>query len=199
MPKFNCATCVRWAVRALIAALAGAAACGPTGIFGNNTTLGGDTPGSRGSIRVMFINRTPFRAIFTYGTYDTQNTDFGPDIDQFSVNPDPSLRLEGNSTSGVVSLTCGRVFSIGGEELIARIKDKGLTTTLSEEALQPGIVFSDKPLDDAEAGQPTAGQAPPVVTLQGSEFPCDALLIYTFSLDDTQDSGFRVDTEVVPP
>ena len=200
---FSCSRCVKWTVRLSLVALAGAAACGPHTIFGNATSLGGDTPGSRGSVRVTFINNTPYRAIFTYGVYDDQSTDFGPDFGQFMVNP-PSTnaldgRLEGNSTSPVMTLQCARVFSIGGVELINRIKNQHLDSGTDADALVPGIGFSDKPVNDPEAGQATAGRADEVVTFQGTQFPCDSLLVYTFTPDSTKTGGVRVDLQVIWP
>jgi len=199
MPMRACFVCVKWTVWMLALAFVAGAVC-VGGIPNNTSSLGGDVPGRRGNIRVTFINNTDFRAIFTYGTYDPSFEDFQPLFGQFSVDPDPANRLEGNSESNVITFNqCGRVFSLGGAQLIDRIREAGLATGLSEEALQPGIAFSDKPLDDPEAGQATAGRAPEVVTFQGTEYQCESLLIYTLEADPTQPSGFRVDLEVVPP
>ena len=33
-------------------------------------SLGGSTAAARGTVRVLFINNTPHRAVFTYGTFD---------------------------------------------------------------------------------------------------------------------------------
>ena len=189
---------VKWPVGVLAAALTMSVACGGGGIF-NAASLGGNNPGDRANLQVIFINNTPFRAIFTYGTYDPLNKGFRPDARQFSADADPALRLERDSESEVITFTrCGRAFSLGGAALIDRLKDAGLTADLREEALQPGIAFSDKPLDDPGAGQATAGRAPEVVTEQGVEYPCGALLIYTLEVDPTQPSGFRVGLEVMP-
>lgn len=198
MPMRSCSRFVKCAVLVLAMALTAGLAC-PGGIFNNTASLGGDNPGDRANLRVAFINNTPFRAIFTYGTYDPLNKGFEPGARQFSVNADPNLRLEGNSESDVITFSqCGRAFSLGGAELIDRLREAGLTSDLSEEALEPGIAFSDKPLDDPEAGQATAGRAPEVVTFQGTEYPCGSLLIYTFEVDPAQPSGFRVDLRVMP-
>lgn len=198
-----CSVCVKWTARLLAIGLVGTAACGPYGLLGNATSLGGDTAGDRGSIHVVFINNTPYRAIFTYGVYDTDSTEFGPEFGQFVVDPSTSNplegRLEGNTTSSIITLDCARVFSIGGSELITRIKDKDLDVGADEEALVAGIGFSDKTLDDAQAGQATAGRADEVVTMQGTKFACDSLLVYTFTQDSTQASGFRVGFQVIPP
>lgn len=180
-------------------ALAGTPGCDVDTFLNSTASLGGNTPGSRGNIRIGFINHTPFRAVFTYGTYDPQNPDFQPRFRQFFIDASASNRLEGNSDSPIVTLTCARAVSLGGAEFIQRLKDANLVASASEEALEPGIAFSDRPLDDPQAGQATAGRAPAVLTLQGAEFQCDSLLLYTFELDDTQPSGFRVDLQVILP
>jgi hypothetical protein len=172
--------------------------CGPA-YYNNTTTLGGDTPGGRSNINVGFVNNTPFRAIFTYGTYDPRNPGFTPEFKQFFVDPDPANRLEGNSESDVVSFQCGRAMAIGTQELIDAIREAKIVGDSNEAALQAGIAFSDKPLDDPDADQPTAGRAVGVTTLQGAEYQCDSLLVYTFEVDPSQSGGFRIDLTVVLP
>ena len=172
--------------------------CTPA-FFNNTTTLGGDTPGGRSNVNVAFINHTPFRAIFTYGTYDPRNSAFTPQFKQFFVDPDPANRLEGNSESTIVSLQCGRALAVGTQDLIDAIRDSKPETPPNETALQAGIAFSDKPLDDPAADQPTAGRAVGVTTYQGAEFQCDSLLVYTFEVDATQPGGFRIDLSVILP
>ena len=189
-----------YTVRALLGGLlASLVSCTPTAFVNNTASLGGTTPGSRGNISVAFINKTPFRAIFTYGTYDPQNNQFTPQFGQFSATADASTRLEGNSESTPVTFQCGRAISVGGEQLIQWLKDQNLTGSADEAALQPGIAFSDKPLDDPDADQPTAGRVNGVVTLQGVEYQCDSLVVYTFDLDSTSSSGFKVTYEVILP
>lgn len=181
---------------------AGSLACSPTQFQNNTASLGGTTPGQRGNVRVSFVNKTPFRAIFTYGTYDPLDTDtqfHTLTFHQFFVDPNPANRLEGNSESGIITMPCNRVVSLGGAELIQRIKDAHQASALSEEALTPGIAFSDKPLDDPQAGQATAGRAPAVETLQGAAYQCESLLVYTLNVDPAQPSGFRVDLNVILP
>jgi len=176
-----------------------ALSCSPATYLNNTTSLGGNNPGQRGNIMVQFENRTPFRAIFTYGSYDPQNQQFGPQFGQFFASTTTSQRLEGNTISPVFTFDCGRAFSLGGQQLIEYIRKNNLTQDTDPEALVPGITFSDRPVDDPEAEAPTAGRADPVTNLQGVDYPCDALLIYTLNLDDTQPSGFRIDMTVVVP
>ncbi len=173
--------------------------CTPAAFINNTTTLGGTTPGSRGNISIAFINRTPFRAIFTYGVYDPQNPQFRPEFGQFAAGPDSTTRLEGNSESDTITFTCGRAISVGGDRLIQLIRDQNLVGDSDPAALQPGIAFSDQPLDSEDADQPTAGRATGVVTLQGVEFQCDSLVVYTFELDEESEDGFRISYEVLLP
>jgi hypothetical protein len=163
--------------------------------YNMTTTLGGSMPGQRSGINVMFINNTPYRAIFTFGTYDAQNIPsidpddnlaFTPQFDQFFASDDASERLEGNTSSAVFTFTCGRALSVGGHQIIQIIQimeDEDLTGDLDESALTPGIGFSADPLDSDDADQPTAGTGDETVTLQGAEYQCDSLLVYTFSID----------------
>jgi hypothetical protein len=171
--------------------------CGSAAFFNNTTSLGGDVPGGRGNIFVGFINKTPFRAIFTFGSYDPRNPLFPPQFKQFFVDPDPENRLEGNSESAISQFQCGRAISVGGTEFIEAVRDSELEEAPDEAALQPGIAFSDKPLDDPAADEPTAGRAAGVTTLQGAEFECESLLIYTFEVDPSQPGGFRIDLDVI--
>jgi len=64
---------------------------------------------------------------------------------------------------------------------------------------QAGIAFSDRPLDDPDAGISTAGWAPGLVTLQGAEYQCDSLVTYTFEVDPSQPGGIRTDVQVILP
>jgi len=110
----------RWVGRlAVYCGLMACLSCTPDAFFNNTASLGGSTPGGRGNIDVSFVNKTPFRAILTFGTYDPQNYDgFPVQFGQFAANPDPTVRLEGNSEAGPFTFPCGRVFSLGGEEMI---------------------------------------------------------------------------------
>lgn len=189
--------------------------------FNNTTTLGGSIPGRRTSIYIAFINNTPYRAIFTFGTYDPLNMDqqgplaFPIAFEQFYIDPNPDYRLERNSVSRTVVFGCGRAIGVGDQALVDIIEKYGYETTSSgapvyPEALRPlldprtgahkaGIIFSDRPLDAEDAGTHITAWASGVVTLQGAEYPCDALVVYTFDLDETQPGGVRVTPEVMLP
>ncbi len=189
--------------------------------FNNTETLGGTVPGQRSYIQMAFVNNTPYRAIFTFGTYDPLNTDqegplaFPIQFEQFYIDPDPNYRLERNSTSQTYGFRCGRAIGVGDAALVEIIEKNKLEKTTGgapvySEALRPivdeetgkkkaGIIFSDRPLDSEDAGTHITAWASGFVTLQGADYPCEALVVYTFDLDDTQPGGVRVTTEVILP
>ena len=89
-----------------------AAVGGCTELWRNQTaSLGGDQAGDRGTIRAVFINNTPHRAVFTSGTYDQLDSGTRPDFVQFSADGD--LTLDGDTSSDIGALDCARVFAIG--------------------------------------------------------------------------------------
>jgi hypothetical protein len=182
--------------------------CGSEIILNNIASLGGDQPGDRGTVRITFINNTPYRAIFTFGVLDPQDQFTVPNYEQFYVDPtedenDLNRGLAGNQSSIIFPFPCGRRISLGGELLISRIRGSGAdrfgTGTPAEEvALRTGIAFSDVPLDDPDANAPTAGLIDEVTTPQGVEFLCDSpLVVYTFELDEESPQGIRVDLDVI--
>lgn len=189
--------------------------------FNNTSSLGGDTPGLRGDVEVAFVNNTPYRALFTYGTYDPLNLDqnqffaFPVQFEQFSLDDNARYRLERNSTSNTFTFACGRAMALGTETLAELIEDNDIRETTSgapvyTQFLRPvvgsdgeqdiaGIAFTDRALDDPDAGASIVAWAEPVVTLQGAEYQCESRIIYTFEQDDTQPGGIRVDIEVILP
>jgi len=200
----------------LLGGLAGIPGCtGAYEAFLNNTaSLGGSTPGQRGNLSVAFINRTPYRAVFTFGTYDPQDQNSVPVFSQFYVDPlrppDGFNRgLEGNESSDVISFLsggrpfCGRMLSLGGEEMIRRIRSRDARrlndgAAPDAAALEPGIAFSGKPIDDTTAPPDDFARRDAVDTLQGAEYPCGGLVIYTFQIDPQAPQGIRIDMEFIP-
>jgi hypothetical protein len=182
-----------WGIAAALTLLCGAQ-CGFN--LGNQTaSLGGSTAGGRGIVRVVFINKTSHRAAFTFGTYDQTDPETRPDFDQFGPEPE-GQGLDGASASDIVTLSCARVFSIGGPALLALIDENLPDAVTVDEALVEGIAFFHVDADDNE---PTlAGTAPPFAALLGIDFPCNALLIIRFELDDVGPDPFRVDFEIIP-
>ncbi len=216
------------ALYALIAvAGSGVLFCGCVDFLANQTaSLGGDTAGGRGTVRVLFINNTPHRAVFTYGTYDQTDPSFVPEFSQFSL--DGGTTLDAGQTSSIApandaaSLECARVFSIGSAELLRLIRNNVPQDQLvdtNDEAMLEGAEFFDIPDEDDDAGQdedaegaadddgesedttePTSqGFAMPFEALLGVDFPCNSLLIIRFEIDDADADGpFRVDFELIP-
>ena len=192
----------RWvAVFSAAGLLVSGVACTPISFLNNTSSLGGDAVGRRGNLDVAFINNTPYRAIFTFGVYDPLSLEFSERFDQYFAAEDPASRLEGNSEGELMTFTCGRALSVGGDQMLARIRDGGGETTegVNVDALAPGVAFSDKPLDDPDANMPTAGRADGRDTLIGVDFECGSLLIFTFEEDPNEPDGFRIDLEVFPP
>lgn len=143
------------------------------------------------NLRVSFINNTPFRAIFTFGSYDpldknTSPTNFG------------QLRLESGATSPVQNQPCRKVFSVGGEELIRLIQVRNLTVN-DERALVDGTNFSGAPLGDPLEAVATEGTAVGRVDRAGVDYDCESVIVYTFEQDATAPGGFRIDANVVTP
>ena len=62
-----------------------------------------------------------------------------------------------------------------------------------------GEFFSISGDGSAAAPAPVSqGKAPPFEALLGVDFPCNALLIVRFEIDDLGPSPFRVDFELIP-
>ncbi|HUU82963.1 MAG TPA: hypothetical protein VM243_05600 [Phycisphaerae bacterium] len=167
--------------------------------FQNQTaSRGGEQAGSSGTIWVAFINNTPYRAIFTYGTYNNTSQLAQPTAAQFVSLPG-SESLEGDVVANTRTLPCNRVFSVGDAELLRLIDENLDDTTLAPEALEEGIKFSSAPIDDVDANAATEGFAPPVRALLGVDFPCGAIIIIRFEIADVGDAPFRADFEIIPP
>lgn len=156
-------------------------------------------------IQVGFINNTPFRAIFTFGTYDPLDRDTLPTNLQ-------QLRLEGNTASAQFLQPCRRVLSVGGDELIRLINenehDPAVNVT-DPRALVRGVNFSAAPLGDPLEAEPTEGTALGQVRRLGVDFSCartdireitgTGLLLFTFEQDPAAPGGFRIDYQFLQP
>ena len=177
---------------ALMVCLSG---CSFDALLRNTASLGGDTAGDRGEISVVFINNTPYRAIFTAGTYDNLDQETTPDIVQVTST---SSALEGNSQSPPGQLTCARVMSVGGAGLVTRVRQNLAANQFDDELLFEGVRFSSAATDDEQADEATQGTAPARVAYIGSEFECGALLIYRLEFDDAGPNPFTVELTVIP-
>ncbi|QDV89090.1 hypothetical protein RAS2_01510 [Phycisphaerae bacterium RAS2] len=157
------------------------------------------------AVQVGFVNNTPFRAIFTFGSYNPLDqeglpTNFG------------QRRIEGNTATAVVAAPCRKTFSIGGEELIRLIDQNRNNPQIvinDERALVEGVFFSSAPLGDPLEAEPTEGTAQAINLLNGVDFSCvrkdifettgAGLLTFTFEEDPASPGGFRIDYAFLPP
>jgi len=168
--------------------------------FSNLTaSLGGNVAGRRGQVQIAFFNNTPYRAVFTFATYDQTDQSSEPDFRQFGHDED-GLILEGDSNSPIGALDCGRVFSIGGPRMLALIADNLPDAPIADEAFIEGVEFFSISDEDSDAATSpiTQGKAPPFEALLGVDFPCNALLIVRLEIDDVGPAPFRIDFELIP-
>ena len=196
----------------LAAGLVSTLACGvPTFLTNYTTSLGGDTPGGRGTINAVVVNNTPFFASFTIGAYDQLNdaqtmTGFDPaapaaNADYYQFFADPAFPqyqpMERNTTSLTFGFTCARAVSLGDRGLIQAIRERD--TEAKTATLQEGITFSDKLPTDPTAQKFTINGVANQVQLLGVNYQCESLVVFTFEPDDTQPFGVRIDAKVVLP
>lgn len=179
-------------------------------LLNNTASLGGDTVGGRANLQVAVINNTPWRAIFTIGTYDPLYQPFAPRFRQFWNDPTTATnRLDAFTQSDTVTFNqCGRAVGVGNEELIDHIlkNDTSAQQVTESSALRPltnsvtgdpmaGVLF----VDETDATLAPRAWSRGIRTLQGSEYLCGSLLIYTFEPDESQPGGVRIDLQVVQP
>jgi len=174
-----------------------AGGCAFDALLRTTASLGGNTAGQRGNVEVLFINNTPFRAVFTFGTYDNLDQDSMPQLQQFSSDTQ-TMNLEGDSQSAILQIPCARVFSIGGQGLITRVRNQLDDGQFQEEALVPGVNFSSAAVGDDDADAATEGTAAPHTAFIGSDFECNALVIYRFEFSDVGPREFEIDMSVIP-
>ena len=186
--------CTAMVIAALV--LIGVSA-GCADFFYNQTaSLGGDTAGDRGSLEVLVINNTPYRAVFTLGTYDQTDVNTQPDIRQFG-NDDDLDKVEGETQTGLLDPQCGRVFAVGSPTLLdATRANPPDEFDPYEDALVEGVAFYEIDADTGEAVY--VGSAPALEARLGVDFPCGALLILHYEIDDFGPEPFRIDFELIP-
>lgn len=171
--------------------------CGLAGLSQLTASLGGDVAGQRGNADVLFINNTPFRAIFVFGAYDNLDSDTQPTLLSFSSNAS-TLNLEGNTETTIQQVQCARVFSIGGQGLLTRATANLDEAALVDVPLVEGVHFSSAAVGDEDADAPIEGIAQPLDSNIGPDFECGSLLIYRMEFDDGGPERFRVELTVVP-
>ena len=184
----------------LVAAVLGLVVCGGCSAdawLHATASLGGDTAGGRGNTQVIFINNTPYRAIFTFGTYDELDQNTAPQLTQFSSSA-TTQNLEGNTQTDPITVQCARVYSIGGTGLIARVLANLDASTYDETALVDGVNFSSAAVGDDLADDATEGKAAANNAFIGADFDCGSLLIYRFEVNDAGPEPFIVQLSVIP-
>jgi len=184
----------RLSAAVLVALLGVVSGCGDV-LSGLTASLGGETAGGRGDVRVLFINNTPHRAVFTAGTYDPLDEFAAPAFSQFGLEGD-ELTLPGDSESAIGAFPCARILSIGGSRLFTLIHANEPDAELIVEASQDGVTFLAE--GETEGGPISQGTIPAFEARLGSDFPCQAFLIIRFEINDVGDEPFRVDFEMIP-
>lgn len=196
---------IQWGLPVIIVSLP-AIMCGGCSIeplLHQTASFGGNAAGDRGNALVLFINNTPYRAVFTFAAYDDldQNTfaaDRNPESRIFAfTDDDDGPNLDGDAFSEILTVKCCRVFSVGGETMRQLIRESLPPDEIVDDALVPGVHFVGVESDDEDAPLPIAE---PRDLLLGLDFPCDSLVIFRFEINEVgdADAGFRVDYEVIP-
>jgi len=159
-------------------------------------TLGGAgaQASPRGDLRVVFINNTPYRAVFSAAAYDAASRHSSIDLVQFGAN-DSEVNLDADTTSGIGTFTCARQVGIGDSDLLRLMTDDFNVVPLIESATIPGVEFFEVMEDGSRESR---GSAAARVVNIGTEFRCESLLIFRFEINDVGDMPFRIDYQVVP-
>ena len=146
-----------------------------------------------GKVTVLIINDTPYRASFTFGSWDSWDRNPPGPIDF------QQLRLEANSASGAGTLTCARNVAIGTAELRQRALDdkSDEQTTFDADAFDTVVHFSDAAADSPLAAVATVGTAEGIGKLLGVDYTCADELMFTFVQDPAAKGGFRIDYTVI--
>ncbi|MGD8454044.1 MAG: hypothetical protein PVJ57_19700 [Phycisphaerae bacterium] len=146
-----------------------------------------------GTISVIFVNDTDYRAVFSFGTYDALDRN-PPGTAQLV-----QLRLEAHDTSSASSLTCRRNMAVGTEEFRQRVVDTDAdnVTGFDADAFNDDVYFSDQPVDSDLAAVPTAGTALGIEKIIGVDYECGDTLIFTFVQDPDAPGGFRIDYTLI--
>ena len=191
----------------LMAALLGVMSCGEfTAFVVNNTTAlgGGEVLDSvvdvdnRGDVTVSVANNTPYFVSVTFGSFDPLNESLPPNYTTLTSSSEtPDETLGPFETGGVSTFYCGREVSLGDSTLVSAIF--GRLDGVDSEIVKPGIIFSDKLLDDPDAQIFTVNNISNQVQRLGVDYQCDSLIQYVFEQDANEASGIRIDVTIVLP
>lgn len=144
------------------------------------------------NISIMIVNDTPFRAVFSFGTFsDLERDPPGNIIVQ-------QQRIEGNTVLPT-EISCQRDLAFGTDSMIERALENDFDDTdgFDTDAFSDVINFSAAPADDEAAGLPTAGFAEGFVLHLGNDYSCGDELIFTFVEAPGAPGGFDVTFELV--
>lgn len=145
-----------------------------------------------GDITFVFVNNTPYTAIFSFGTYDAwDHTPGEATLEQ--------LRLSPNSSSTATTVTCRRNAAVGTQAFLTRVVDVqgDETSGFDADAFSANVIFSAATSGSSAAGLPTAGTAEGQERLLGVDFSCGDQLVFKFFEDPDAPGGFRIDFEVI--
>ncbi len=146
-----------------------------------------------GTVEVLVINNTPYRASFTIGSYDA-----------WDLNPPGRVdfeqrRIEAHTTEAVFEIDCKRNIAIGTQALVDRMleTDADDASGFDLDAFGAKVNFSSAPVDSGAAALPTVGTAEGIEVLLGVDYACSDRLIFTFEEDPAAPGGFRIDYELL--
>ena len=146
-----------------------------------------------GSVTVIVINNTEYRASFTLGGYDDliRNPPAAADLSQ--------QRVEALTSTAAITLDCVRNIAIGTDDLVQRVLDTDgdEVSNFDDDAFSANINFSSAPIDSTQAALPTVGTAAGIEVLLGVDFACGDQLIFTLEQDATATGGFSIDFNVL--
>ena len=142
-----------------------------------------------GNVTVIIINNTPYRAAFSFGSYDA--------LDRFPAGPVTleQQRVERYTQTAPIRITCARNTAVGTEEFIQRSIDVDADDTpgFDPDAFNAVVNFSSAPADSDGAALPTVGTAEGLEVRLGVDYACEDQLVFTFVEDATATGGFRID------
>jgi len=146
-----------------------------------------------GEVTIIFINDTPYRAGFSFGSYDAFERSKTASItfEQQSVEP--------NTNTTPVSLPCRRNTAVGTEAFIERVlyTDTQLGTSYDPDIFGPLVNFSSAAPDSPAAGLPIEGTAVGIEVRLGVDYAWGDQLIFTFVEDAAAPGGFRIEYDLV--
>jgi hypothetical protein len=142
-----------------------------------------------GDVTVVIINNTPYRAAFTFGSYDALQRNPPGDVNL------EQQRLEGHTSTAPTTIPCNRNTAIGTAALIQRAIDTNADEADDFDADAFGTVvnFSSAPADSAAAALPTVGTAEGIEVRLGVDYACGDQLIFTFVGEEPDELAIEFD------